>query len=52
MPMASRGRVPTCASAKRVNQSSAPVRTSAPINRNIAAIVQGAGLDKTAMPAS
>ena len=36
-----------CAVAMRVKASRAPVRTSAPITRNIAAMVQGAGFDST-----
>ena len=42
-----RGRFLASRSAARVRTSSAPVRTSAPITMNIAAIVQGAGLLKT-----
>ena len=45
--IASAGRASACASAIWVNQWSAPVRVSAPITMNIAAMVQGAGLAKT-----
>ena len=41
------GRSPTCASAMPITISTAPVRTSPPITRNISAIVQGAGLART-----
>ena len=37
-------------SAKRVTRSSDPVRTNAPMTMNMAAIVQGAGFDRTAKP--
>ena len=49
---AARGLLPTCACACEVTASSAPVRTSAPTTRNIAAMVQGAGLDSTSSAAS
>ena len=46
-PMASFGLVRALRSARLVNASSAPVRTSAPITMNIAAMVHGAGFDST-----
>jgi hypothetical protein len=39
-------------SAALISRSSAPVRTSAPMTMNIAAMVQGAGFDRTSRPAS
>ena len=51
-PIARAGRVSAWPSASRVNQSSAPVRTSAPIRMNIVTMVQGAGLASTSRAAS
>ena len=45
--IAIRGLVRASRSAKPVSRSSAPVRTSAPITMNIAAMVQGAGFENT-----
>ncbi len=47
VPSATMGRSAAWASAILVNQSSAPVRTNAPMMMNMAAMVQGAGLDRT-----
>ena len=46
------GRTPACRSTWLVNQLKAPVRTKAPITMNMAAIVQGAGFDRTSSPFS
>jgi len=51
-PMAKAGRAAALRLAIWVNQSSAPVRTRAPITMNIEAMVQGAGLDSTIRAAS
>ncbi len=45
--MARFGRNATCSCAYPVKASSAPVRASAPITKNMAAMVQGAGFDST-----
>jgi hypothetical protein len=44
---ARRGLCAASASALRVSPSSAPVRTSAPMTMNMAAMVHGAGFDRT-----
>ena len=52
MAIATRGLVRAWRSAILVKLSSAPVRTSAPMTMNIAAMVQGAGFDSTSSPLS
>ena len=42
-----RGRLPACRSAAPMTISTAPVRTSPPITRNISAMVHGAGFEST-----